>query len=212
MSTDPSAAGPQRPRVKSWSQMSTAERVLVILVFAVPVLCCGGVINMIDGDEPERETIVEEPTESESAERAFDPATDGPTYYGPAEETTSASPEPAPETEEEAPEVEEVYYENCDAARDAGAAPVEEGDPGYRSGLDSDGDGTGCEDTGSGGGGGDSGGGDSGGDSGDDDDDGGSVYYENCDAARDAGAAPVHRGDPGYGGHLDRDGDGTGCE
>jgi hypothetical protein len=39
-----------------------------------------------------------------------------------------------------------------------------------------------------------------------------SVYYENCDAARAAGAAPVFRGDPGYGGHLDRDGDGVGCE
>jgi hypothetical protein len=41
---------------------------------------------------------------------------------------------------------------------------------------------------------------------------GGSVYYENCDAARAAGAAPVHRGGPGYGSHLDRDGDGSGCE
>jgi hypothetical protein len=40
----------------------------------------------------------------------------------------------------------------------------------------------------------------------------GSVYYRNCDAARAAGAAPVHRGDPGYGSHLDRDGDGVGCE
>jgi len=38
------------------------------------------------------------------------------------------------------------------------------------------------------------------------------AYYENCDAARAAGAAPVHRGDPGYGSHLDRDGDGVGCE
>ncbi|MDX3559056.1 excalibur calcium-binding domain-containing protein [Streptomyces europaeiscabiei] len=38
------------------------------------------------------------------------------------------------------------------------------------------------------------------------------VYYENCDAARAAGAAPVHAGDPGYGPHLDRDGDGVGCE
>ncbi|GAA1661405.1 hypothetical protein GCM10009830_03200 [Glycomyces endophyticus] len=35
--------------------------------------------------------------------------------------------------------------ENCDAARDAGAAPVREGEPGYRSGLDRDGDGVGCE-------------------------------------------------------------------
>lgn len=38
------------------------------------------------------------------------------------------------------------------------------------------------------------------------------VYYQNCTAARAAGAAPVHRGDPGYGSHLDRDGDGVGCE
>lgn len=38
------------------------------------------------------------------------------------------------------------------------------------------------------------------------------VYYKNCTAAREAGAAPVHRGDPGYAKHLDRDGDGVGCE
>jgi hypothetical protein len=39
-----------------------------------------------------------------------------------------------------------------------------------------------------------------------------SVYYANCAAARAAGAAPVHRGDPGYSSKLDRDGDGIGCE
>ncbi|MCA1188100.1 MULTISPECIES: excalibur calcium-binding domain-containing protein [unclassified Saccharopolyspora] len=39
-----------------------------------------------------------------------------------------------------------------------------------------------------------------------------SVYYQNCDAARAAGAAPVYRGDPGYRPKLDRDGDGIGCE
>jgi hypothetical protein len=36
--------------------------------------------------------------------------------------------------------------------------------------------------------------------------------FENCSAARAAGAAPVRRGDPGYGAHLDGDGDGVGCE
>lgn len=36
--------------------------------------------------------------------------------------------------------------------------------------------------------------------------------YRNCAAARAAGAAPVLAGDPGYGRHLDRDGDGVGCE
>ena len=39
-----------------------------------------------------------------------------------------------------------------------------------------------------------------------------STYYANCSAARAAGAAPVRRGDPGYAPHLDRDGDGVGCE
>jgi len=36
--------------------------------------------------------------------------------------------------------------------------------------------------------------------------------FANCAAARAAGAAPVYRGDPGYGSHLDRDRDGIGCE
>lgn len=38
------------------------------------------------------------------------------------------------------------------------------------------------------------------------------VYYANCDAVRAAGKAPIRIGDPGYGRHLDRDGDGSGCE
>lgn len=38
------------------------------------------------------------------------------------------------------------------------------------------------------------------------------TYFKNCTAARDAGAAPVYAGDPGYAKHLDRDGDGVGCE
>ncbi|MCX2179528.1 excalibur calcium-binding domain-containing protein [Streptomyces sp. SKN60] len=42
--------------------------------------------------------------------------------------------------------------------------------------------------------------------------DGGSVYYENCTAARDAGAAPIRRGEPGYRPALDRDNDGIACD
>ncbi|WP_285250460.1 excalibur calcium-binding domain-containing protein [Pseudarthrobacter sp. fls2-241-R2A-168] len=38
------------------------------------------------------------------------------------------------------------------------------------------------------------------------------AYYANCAAAKAAGAAPVRAGMPGYGRHLDRDGDGIGCE
>jgi hypothetical protein len=40
----------------------------------------------------------------------------------------------------------------------------------------------------------------------------GAVYYANCAAVRAAGAAPIHRGDPGFASKLDRDGDGIGCE
>lgn len=38
-----------------------------------------------------------------------------------------------------------VTYDNCTAARAAGAAPLRRGEPGYRPGLDGDGDGTACE-------------------------------------------------------------------
>lgn len=40
----------------------------------------------------------------------------------------------------------------------------------------------------------------------------GARAFANCAEARAAGAAPVRRGEPGYGPHLDRDGDGIGCE
>lgn len=41
---------------------------------------------------------------------------------------------------------------------------------------------------------------------------GGGAFYENCSAARAAGAAPLYRGDPGYRSKLDRDNDGIACE
>lgn len=38
------------------------------------------------------------------------------------------------------------------------------------------------------------------------------VYYRYCSQARAAGAAPLHRGEPGYRDGLDADGDGVACE
>ncbi|MBF6213972.1 excalibur calcium-binding domain-containing protein [Nocardia puris] len=35
--------------------------------------------------------------------------------------------------------------------------------------------------------------------------------FRNCDEARAAGRAPIFRGEPGYGPHLDPDGDGFAC-
>lgn len=39
----------------------------------------------------------------------------------------------------------EVYYANCTEAREAGAAPIMKGEPGYRPALDRDNDGVACE-------------------------------------------------------------------
>lgn len=38
------------------------------------------------------------------------------------------------------------------------------------------------------------------------------VYYQNCTAVRNAGAAPIYPGDPGWQSKFDRDNDGIGCE
>ncbi|GAA0446631.1 MULTISPECIES: excalibur calcium-binding domain-containing protein [Sphingomonas] len=39
-----------------------------------------------------------------------------------------------------------------------------------------------------------------------------SVYFSGCSEARAAGAAPMHRGSPGYRPEMDGDGDGVACE
>lgn len=130
--------------------------------------------------------------------------------------TRTPTPEPPPAAPAvEATPDEDVSYKNCAAAEAAGAAPVRRGEPGYGPHLDADGDGTGCEsdrdpgtdwEPGVGTTNGSSSGSTSGGSS------GGSVSYKNCAAVKAAGADPIHRGEPGYASHLDRDGDGTGCE
>ena len=38
------------------------------------------------------------------------------------------------------------------------------------------------------------------------------VFYPDCAAARRVGAAPIHRGQPGYDAKKDKDGDGMVCE
>ena len=49
------------------------------------------------------------------------------------------------ETKSDSSEKSKVHYKNCEEAKKAGAAPLRVGDPGYRSGLDRDGDGIACE-------------------------------------------------------------------
>ncbi|GAA4934199.1 excalibur calcium-binding domain-containing protein [Actinoplanes utahensis] len=63
----------------------------------------------------------------------------------PAVTTTKPKPKPTPTEEPTEEEEENVYYANCTAARNAGAAPLYRGQPGYRAKLDRDGDGVACE-------------------------------------------------------------------
>lgn len=65
----------------------------------------------------------------------------------PTNQKVPATPEPvqppAPAPVTRAPAA--AYYSNCDAARAAGVAPIRAGQPGYRAGLDRDGDGIACD-------------------------------------------------------------------
>lgn len=58
------------------------------------------------------------------------------------------SPSPIPEpikTETTTPTTYKVYYRTCADARAAGVTPIYRGQPGYRTGLDRDGDGIACD-------------------------------------------------------------------
>ena len=53
--------------------------------------------------------------------------------------------EPAQRPQQDPKKSTSTYYANCTEAKAAGAAPMYEGDPGYRSGLDRDHDGIACD-------------------------------------------------------------------
>jgi hypothetical protein len=206
----------------NWRELGTAWKVAVFAGAAVLLLCCVGIFGSCGGLEPSNgpsspdETTTETETSSPPTPSMRETTTrPEPTQVPTTRPSPTPSPSPAPPPPPPPPppsssseEDESVYYENCDAARADGAAPLYEGDPGYAPHLDADGDGVACEpyfrDDES-----NEGGGNDGGDDGDGDSD---TYYENCDAARADGAAPLHEGDPGYDDHLDRDGDGVACE
>ncbi|OFP77577.1 calcium-binding protein [Rothia sp. HMSC066G07] len=74
------------------------------------------------------------------------PAAEAPSAEAPAAPVSAAPAQQAPaQPVQQAPAQSSVYYKNCDAVRAAGAAPLHRGEPGYRPGLDSDGDGVACE-------------------------------------------------------------------
>jgi len=68
-----------------------------------------------------------------------------PTPIPPPAPTTKSSETTTESSETSTEQAPDVYYANCTAARAAGAAPMNRGDPGYRPGLDRDDDGIACE-------------------------------------------------------------------
>lgn len=79
------------------------------------------------------------------APRPAPTSTPAPVYVAPP--TREYVPAPDPAYTPPAPAVDDgsAYYANCAAARAAGAAPLYQGQPGYRLKLDRDGDGVACE-------------------------------------------------------------------
>ncbi|GGQ93021.1 excalibur calcium-binding domain-containing protein [Deinococcus ruber] len=59
-------------------------------------------------------------------------------------QTDDAAGQPTP-TKDSQVRTSDVYYASCAAARAAGVTPIRRGQPGYRAGLDGDGDGVACE-------------------------------------------------------------------
>jgi uncharacterized membrane protein YgcG len=195
-----------------WGRLNPLPKAL-LLIAAPLVLCCGGVtaVGAFSADPP-KEPATAPSTVAPDTARPNEPSvtaspspSDSPTATATPVATTKS---PAPRKTSTSPRA--LYYANCDAVRSAGKAPLRRGAAGYRAGLDRDGDGVACESREGGGstGGGSTGGGSTGGGN----KPPATVYYKNCTAVRAAGAAPIHRGEPGYGKHLDRDGDGVGCE
>lgn len=130
-----------------WASHGAVARVLGVIVGAVIAFFLLGIILALFGvgDEEQGPPPVRPSASSSSASPGRPDAPDVPgdevTVTSSAADASSRAPEPVPSSS--APR--EVYYEDCDAARAAGAAPVYAGEPGYGPHLDRDGDGVACE-------------------------------------------------------------------
>ena len=201
-------------------------------ILVASLILCLTACSSPDHLEQSRQTPSPSPTATSTSTRATSTpsATPSPTPSATPSPIYSASPLPLalevdpPAAKESTAELDavqqplatpaqEVYYANCSAAREAGAAPLYIGQAGYRQEMDGDGDGIACEPY------------SSPAQQGSNDQEAAAgllaapnqapaqeVYYANCSAAREAGAAPLYIGQAGYRQEMDGDGDGIACE
>ena len=98
-----------------------------------------------------KDSTAEKTTESEQTEQTQTEQTQTEQSAEQAQQTQQTTqapalePAPAPAPAPQPATQQDVYYQNCTAARAAGAAPIYQGQPGYRSQLDRDHDGVACE-------------------------------------------------------------------
>jgi hypothetical protein len=132
------AGGPpteQLPVVVATRRRSRSRTPLWVGVGIVALLVViGGVLGLTRVSAPPAAAVAAVPTRVAAApSTTVAPVADQP--------TVAPSRKAAPSTTAKPPV---VYYKNCGAALAEGAAPIERGEPGYRSGLDPDGDGVTC--------------------------------------------------------------------
>lgn len=119
---------------------------------AAPQLCPDGVrshpdfISGLAAAAPTPTTTTTTIPPTTAAPTTAPPTTAAPTTAPPPPPTTAAPPPPPPPPPPApAPAPSGVNYANCTEVREAGAAPIRIGEPGYSTKLDRDGDGIACE-------------------------------------------------------------------
>jgi hypothetical protein len=93
----------------------------------------GGVLGLTRVSAPPAAAVAAVPTRVAAAPTTVATMADRPTVAPTRKAAPSTTPKPPV-----------VYYKNCGVALAEGAAPIERGEPGYRSGLDPDDDGVAC--------------------------------------------------------------------
>jgi hypothetical protein len=118
-----------RPARKPARRSRTHLRVGVGVVGLLVVV--GVVLGAVKAGAPAADTVAAQTPAALPTTAPSTPVAEQPTGTPSATRTTTRKPTT-------------VYYKSCEAALAAGAAPIQTGEPGYRSGLDPDGDGIAC--------------------------------------------------------------------
>ena len=116
-----------RPRKRSRTPLWVGVAIVGLLVVI------GGVLGLTRVSAPPAAAVAAVPTRVAAAPSTVATVADRPTLAPSRKAAPSTTPKPPV-----------VYYKNCGVALAEGAAPIERGEPGYRSGLDPDDDGVAC--------------------------------------------------------------------